>query len=769
MKKIILSTIATLFCAGSFAITDPVQYVNPLVGSHSTGGLSTGNTYPAIALPWGMNFWTPQTGKMGDGWCYTYDAEKIRGFKQTHQPSPWMNDYAMFNIMPECGENYIFDEAKRASWFSHKAEVSKPHYYRVYLADYDIVTEVAPTSRAAIFRFTYPAGKSYLVVDAFDRGSYVKIIPEQNKIVGYTTRNSGGVPRNFKNYFVLQFDRPFTVTAICDAGTENKSALETTSKHAQGVVGFNTKRGEQVNVRVASSFISIEQAEQNLKELGNKTLEQVSEEGRQEWNKVLSTIDVQDESDIDRLRTFYSCLYRSVLFPRSFFEINAQGQVVHYSPYNGEVLPGYLFADTGFWDTFRALFPLVNLMWPSMSQKMQEGWANAYKESGFLPEWSAPGHRACMVGNNSASVVADAYLKGVRGYDIDALWEAVKHGANADLPRTTSGRKQWQTYNKLGYVPYDSINESAARTLEYAFDDWSIYKLGQALGKPEKEIQVYAEHAMNYKNLFDKSHNLMRGKLANGEWAPNFNPFKWGDAFTEGNSWHYSWSVFHDPQGLIDLMGGTATFNQMLDSVFILPPIFDDSYYGGVIHEIREMQIMNMGNYAHGNQPIQHMIYMYNYSGQPWKTQYWLRETMNRMYNAHADGYCGDEDNGQTSAWYIFTAMGFYPVCPGSNQYVLGAPYFKKMTMHLENGKDVVITAPENSDENRYVQKLTVNGAEHKVNYVNHADLLQGARMDYVMGPKANENRGNTAEAAPYSFSKEYKAAPQKGKKKSKK
>ena len=770
MKKIVFLLCAAFMTSiGARAISDPVQYVNPLVGSHSTGGLSTGNTYPAIALPWGMNFWTPQTGNMGNGWCYTYDAEKIRGFKQTHQPSPWMNDYGMFNIMPECGEDYIFDENKRASWFSHKAEVSKPHYYKVYLADYDIVTEVAPTSRAAIFRFTYPAGKSYLVVDAFDRGSYVKIIPEQNKIVGYTTRNSGGVPKNFKNYFVLQFDRPFTVTAICDAGNENKSALETTSKHAQGVVGFTTKRGEQVNVRVASSFISIEQAEQNLKELGNKSLEEVAEAGRQEWNKVLSTIDVQDESDVDRLRTFYSCLYRSVLFPRSFYEINAKGEVVHYSPYNGETLPGYLFADTGFWDTFRALFPLVNLMWPSMSQKMQEGWANAYKESGFLPEWSAPGHRACMVGNNSASVVADAYLKGVRGYDIDALWEAVKHGANADLPRTTSGRKQWKTYNKLGYVPYDSINESAARTLEYAFDDWSIYKLGQALGKPEKEIKVYAEHAMNYKNLFDKEHNLMRGKLANGEWAPNFNPFKWGDAFTEGNSWHYSWSVFHDPQGLIDLMGGTETFNQMLDSVFILPPIFDDSYYGGVIHEIREMQIMNMGNYAHGNQPIQHMIYMYNYSGQPWKTQYWLRETMNRMYNAHADGYCGDEDNGQTSAWYIFTAMGFYPVCPGSNQYVLGAPYFKKMTLHLENGKDVVVTAPENSDVNRYVQKLTVNGAEHKVNYVNHADLLQGARMDYVMGDKANENRGTTPEAAPYSFSKEYKAAAKKGSKKSKK
>ena len=610
-----------------------------------------------------------------------------------------------------------------------------------------------------------PEGKSFVIVDAFDRGSYVKIIPGENKVVGYTTRNSGGVPRNFKNYFVLQFDRPFTYTSTADEGKESTSAMEITSRHAAAAVGFQTKRGEQVNVRVASSFISIEQAEQNLKELGSKTLEQVSEEGRQEWNKVLSVIDVDDNSDVDRLRTFYSCLYRSTLFPRSFFEINAKGEVVHYSPYNGEVLPGYLFADTGFWDTFRALFPLVNLMYPGMSQKMQEGWANAYKESGFLPEWSAPGHRACMVGNNSASVVADAYLKGIRGYDIDALWEAVKHGANADLPRTTSGRKQWQTYNKLGYVPYDSINESAARTLEYAFDDWSIYKLGQALGKPEKEIKVYAEHAMNYKNLFDKSHNLMRGKLANGEWAPNFNPFKWGDAFTEGNSWHYSWSVFHDPQGLIDLMGGNDVFNQMLDSVFILPPIFDDSYYGGVIHEIREMQIMNMGNYAHGNQPIQHMIYMYNYSGQPWKTQYWLRETMNRMYNAHADGYCGDEDNGQTSAWYIFTAMGFYPVCPGSGEYVLGAPYFKKMTLHLENGKDVVITAPQQSDENRYVGTLKVNGAEYGKNFVKHTDLVAGMKMDYTMQSQPNQQRGTTADAAPYSFSKEYKPAA-KGKKK---
>ncbi len=771
MKKSFIALCAFLFAAsGLKAVNDPVQYVNPLVGSHSTPALSTGNTYPAIAVPWGMNFWTPQTGKMGNGWAYTYDADKIRGFKQTHQPSPWMNDYGMFNLMPEVGSEPVFDEDKRASWFSHKAEVSTPYYYKVYLADYDLVTEIAPTNRAAIFRLTYPeAEKAYVVVDAFDRGSYVKVIPGENKIVGYSTRNSGGVTRDFKNYFVVQFDRPFTYTATVKEGEISTAASEAESKHSGGIVGFSTKRGEQVIVRVASSFISIEQAEQNLKELAGKSLDEVAQESRAEWNRVLGRFDVEDMSDVDRLRTFYSCLYRSVLFPRTLHEVNAKGEIVHYSPYNGKVLPGRLFGDTGFWDTFRALFPLVNLVYPEMGQQMQEGWVNAYKESGFLPEWSSPGHRDCMVGNNSASVVADAYLKGLRGYEIDSLWAAVTHGANAMLERSSSGRRCWQEYNELGYVPYDKIKESAARTLEYAYDDWCIYKLGQALGKPEKEIRVYAEHAMNYKNLFDKEQNLMRGKLANGEWAPDFNPFKWGDAFTEGNSLHYTWSVFHDPQGLIDLMGGADMFNHMLDTVFVLPPIFDDSYYGGTIHEIREMQIMNMGNYAHGNQPIQHMLYMYNYSGQPWKTQYWVREAMNRLYNAHADGYCGDEDNGQTSAWYVFTAMGFYPVCPGSGEYVLGAPYFKKMTVHLPGGKDLIVSAPGNSDQNRYVQRLDVNGVEHKMNFVTHENLLKGMKMEWAMSSKPNKQRGSSLDAAPYSFSKEYTPSKSKAKKSKKK
>lgn len=760
--KTCLSALALVTAMNASALDklDPVDYVNPLVGTLSKVSLSTGNTYPAIALPWGMNFWMPQTGKMGDGWAYVYTADKLRGFKQTHQPSPWINDYGQFAIMPITGKP-VFNEDERASWFSHKAEVAKPYYYRVYLADHDVVTELTPTERAVMFRFTFPdTDQSYVVVDALDRGSSVKIIPSENKIIGYTTRNSGGVPDNFKNYFVIKFDKPFTYKAAVADGQIKQGTTEATVNHAGAIIGFKTKRGEQVHARIASSFISPEQAELNLQELGNSSFEQIKAQGRQTWNKTLSRIEVEDKN-VDHLRTFYSCLYRSVLFPRSFYEKDANGKIVHYSPYNGKVLPGYMFTDTGFWDTFRCLFPMLNLIYPSMNVKMQEGLANAYLESGFLPEWASPGHRGCMVGNNSASVVADAYLKGLRGYDAETLWKAVTHGANAVHPKVSStGRLGWEYYNKLGYVPYDvKINENVARTLEYAYDDWCIYQFGKSLGKSEKELAQYKKNAMNYKNVFDKETNLMRGRNQDGKFQTPFSPLKWGDAFTEGNSWHYSWSVFHDPQGLINLMGGKQTFVQMLDSVFNVPPLFDDSYYGGVIHEIREMQIMNMGNYAHGNQPIQHMIYMYNYAGEPWKAQYWIREVMDKLYTAQADGYCGDEDNGQTSAWYVFSAMGFYPVCPGANQYVIGTPYFDKMTLHLENGKTMTITAQNCSQNNKYIQSLTINGTPSTKNFFTHEQLMQGGNIHYVLGSTPNKQRGISDSDAPYSFTKELTGA----------
>ena len=759
MKKLSLLILLAGFLGFAKAATvDYASYVNPLVGTESTFELSTGNTYPAIARPWGMNFWTPQTGKMGDGWTYQYTATKIRGFKQTHQPSPWINDYGQFAIMPMVNAPE-FNEDKRASWFSHKGETAKPYYYKVYLADYDIVTELVPTERAAMFRFTFPENEhSYVVVDAYDKGSYVKIDKANNRIIGYTTRNSGGVPANFKNYFVVEFDKPFTYCATVTDSVVTENKLEQQANHAGAIIGFATKKGEEVHARVASSFISHEQALLNLKELGSDNFDVLVQKGQDAWNEMLGRFEVEG-GNLDQYRMFYSCLYRSLLFPRKFYEIDANGQVVHYSPYNGEVVPGYMYTDTGFWDTFRCLFPLLNLAYPSVNKEIQEGLINTYKESGFFPEWASPGHRGCMIGNNSASVLVDAYMKGVKVDDIETLYKGLIHGTENVHPEVSStGRQGYEYYNKLGYVPYDvKINENAARTLEYAYDDWCIYQLAKDLKRPKKEINLFAKRAMNYKNLFDPESKLMRGKNADGTFQSPFSPLKWGDAFTEGNSWHYSWSVFHDPQGLIDLMGGDEMFVTMMDSVFSVPPIFDDSYYGFPIHEIREMTVMNMGNYAHGNQPIQHMIYLYNYAKQPWKAQYWLRQVMNRMYTPTPDAYCGDEDNGQTSAWYVFSALGFYPVCPGTDQYVLGAPLFKKATIHLENGKNVVINAPENSQSNIYIQDMKVNGQEYTKNYYTFPMFTNGATIDIRMGDTPNKSRGVQAEDLPYSFTNELK------------
>ncbi len=759
--KIKISLLLAFLSLGSFAQKpELVDYVNPLMGTQSKPSLSTGNTYPAIGLPWGMNLWTPQTGKMGDGWAYTYDADKIKGFKQTHQPSPWMNDYAAFALMPGVGK-LKFNEEERQSWFGHKAETSTPYYYKVYLADLDVTTEITPTERAAYFKFSFPKNDSaYVVIDPLDKGSYVKIIPEQRKVIGYTTRYAAGKPVNMKNYFVIQFDKDFDFTKGWKDGAfisgAKPNTQEISANHAGAVIGFKLKNKETVGAKVASSFISFEQAELNLqREIGKQSFDQIKNQAKDIWNKALGKIEVKGGTD-DQTKTFYSSLYRMLFFPQKLYEIDAQGKEKHWSPYNGNIENGKMFAGTGFWDTFRALYPFLNLVYPSINVEMQEGLVNDFKEGGFLPEWSSPGFANVMVGNNSASVVADAYIKGLRGYDAETLWKAVVHGANHEGPMDAVGRRGVDYYNSLGYVPYDvKINENAARTLEYAYDDFAIYQFGKALGKPASEIDIYKKRAYNYKNLFDPSTGLMRGKNKDGSFQTPFNPFKWGDAFTEGNSWHYSWSVFQDIAGLSKLMGGKKAFENKLDEVFALPPIFDDSYYGYVIHEIREMQIMDMGQYAHGNQPIQHMPYLYNYTSAPYKTQYWVRQVMNKMYLPTPDGYCGDEDNGQTSAWYVFSALGFYPVTPATNQYVLGAPLFKEAIVHLENGKKIEIKAPQNSAKNLYVNSLKLNGKPYSKNWIDHNALMNGAKLDFEMTDKPNKERGSDEKDFPYSMSTE--------------
>jgi predicted alpha-1,2-mannosidase len=756
---LLLVVLVTCFRGGpGSAKTDLAELVNPLMGTDSEYRYSNGNTYPAIALPWGMNFWTPQTGKMGDGWGYTYDAYKIRGIKQTHQPSPWINDYAAFSFMAVTGA-LRFNEDDRASWFSHKAETAKPYYYSVYLADHDVVAEVTPTERAAILRFTFPENdSSYVILDAFNKGSMVSIDAANRTITGYCRNNHGGVPANFHNYFVAVFDHDFEVAGTWAEGVFAAATTEAEAAHTGAVVRFKTKRGDRVSVKVASSFISHEQARVNLDlEVGSRSFDEVMNEGREIWNRELGRIVVEGGTDDER-RTFYSCLYRTLLFPRQFHETTKEGKIVHYSPYNGEIRDGYMYTDNGFWDTFRAVFPFFTLMYPEVNSKIMEGLVNTYLESGWLPEWASPGHRNCMIGSNSASLIADSWLKGIGGYDIETLYEAMEKNTLGHGPVKSVGRYGAEYYNDLGYVPYDvGIAENAARTLEYAYADYCLWKLGEALGKPAEETALYRSRADNYRNLFDAETRLMRGKNADGTFQSPFSPYKWGDAFTEGNSWHYTWSVFHDIEGLIGLMGGRNEFVAMLDSVFVVPPIFDYSYYGSVIHEIREMQVMNMGNYAHGNQPIQHMIYLYNYAGEPWKTQKRVREVLTKLYNYTPDGYCGDEDNGQTSAWYVFSAMGFYPVAPGTGEYVLGSPLFDKVTMTPQNGKPFTVWAKGNSTDAVYINRAYLNGKSHLRNFISHDELKKGGRLIFYMEDEPSYTRGTRQEDRPYSMSREGK------------
>jgi predicted alpha-1,2-mannosidase len=739
-----------------------VDYVNPLMGTDSTFELSNGNTYPAIATPWGMNFWTPMTSKMGDGWTYKYDENKIRGIKQTHQPSPWLNDYAAFSLMAVTGD-LKFQEDERASWFSHKAETVKPYHYKVYLADYDATVEVAPTERSAHFKFTFPDSEdSFILLDAFSKGSLVKIIPEEKKIIGYSRYNHGGVPENFHNYFVAEFDKDFEVNHTWGDGWKlMKNSTENVGDHVGAIIGFKTKKGESVNVKVASSFISLEQAQINLdREIGKDTFKQTQSKAKDAWEKELGRIKIVDEN-LENIKTFYSCLYRVLLFPRKFHEINELGEVVHYSPYNGKILPGYMFTDNGFWDTFRAVFPFFNLMYPELNAQIIEGLANTYKESGWLPEWASPGHRNVMIGSNSAPIIADAFLKGVKMEQADLLLEAMLKNATTSKNRPQSngrvinsvGREGVEYYNQLGYVPYDvGINENAARTLEYAYADFTVAQMAQKMGKKDLAEQFFKK-SFNYKNLFDPQTKWMRGKNEDGKFQSPFNPLKWGDAFTEGNSLHYTWSVFHDIEGLIQLMGGKESFASKLDEVFEMPPKFDNSYYGFTIHEIREMQIVNMGNYAHGNQPIQHMIYLYNYANQAHKTQEKIRDVLAKLYAPTPDGYCGDEDNGQTSAWYVFSALGFYPVTPGVDQYVVGSPLFKKATLTLQNGKEFAILAPDNNGDNIYISAASLNGQTWDNSYIDFDSIQAGGQIEFQMSEQPNPNWAGDKEHVPYSMS----------------
>jgi len=771
-KTSLLSVLVILFFNFFvFSQDDFTQYVNPLIGSDSSHELSNGNTYPAIALPWGMNFWTPQTGKMGDGWIYTDKNSGLVGIRQTHQPSPWINDYGAFSIMPITGKLKVL-ENERKSQFNNLQVL--PHYYKVKLIDSKTTVELTPTKRSAHFKIEFPKDlESHLVIDAFFKNSTIKVLPKENKIIGVSKNNSGGVPENFSNYFIIEFNTPFDEFGTWDGKGKIYPTAELSGEHVGSYVSFINNKNNVVEVRISSSFISHEQAQINLdREIPkNQTFEKTKALAKEVWNNELSKIKVKPalsdtfenkkdyfkahETAKSNVIKFYSSFYRTLLFPREFHEYNSKGEQIHYSPYNGKIEKGPLYTDNGFWDTFRAVFPFYTLMYPEKLGEILQGiMVNPYKESGWLPEWSSPGHRDCMIGSNSASIIAEAYLKGINNFDIETAYQGIINSSNNEGPLSSVGRKGVKEYNSLGYIPFDtSVNESVARTLEYSYNDYCIWKLAEKLERPEEEITRFRNRSFNYKNVFDSSTNFMRGKSSDGNFESPFRPDKWGGVFTEGSAWHYTWSVLHDPQGLINLMGGRENYVRKMDQIFTSDPSSDYSYYGFKIHEILEMEIGGMGQYAHGNQPVQHAIYLYNYAQEPWKTQEKVRYVMDNLYGSGADGYCGDEDNGQTSAWFVFSSLGFYPVAPVTGQYVIGSPLFEEVTIELSNGKELKINAKNNSAKNIFIKDFNFNQLQYNKNWLDHADLREGGVIDFEMSTTPNFNWGSDKSSVPYSMS----------------
>lgn len=729
-----------------------VDYVNPLMGTESTYEFSHGNTYPAVAVPWGVNFWSPQTGENRSGWMYTYADTIIRGFKQTHQPSPWINDYAVFSVMPISGELKLSHKERGVS-FSHHNEEAHPYSYSVKM-DNGVKLSMAPTRTSAVMEVEYPTLQNqYFVIDAQHGGCKIEIDQMRRRVTGYVKNNNGGVPTNFKNHYVMEFSHPIAERGVMI--NDSLFAGRSVGEHDRvcGYLRFIVPEGEVLTIRISSSFISQEQAQLNFnREVRGKSYTEVKETAKKEWNTLLGRVLVEG-TDEEAKETFYSCLYRVLLFPREFYEYDQSGEPYYYSPYDGEIYDGYMYTDNGFWDTFRAVHPLFTLLYPEVSERVMQSLVNVYNESGFLPEWASPGHRGCMIGNNSLSLIADAYAKGIRNFDTQKALEAMVHQTEAQGEPLSVGRNGYNEYYTLGYVPYPDYYEATAKTLEYAYADWALSTYARALGE-EDIASDYETTSYNYTNVYDKSQGFMRGRTRTGDWVFPFTPEEWGGPFTEGSSWHYTWSVMHDVEGLAQLMGGHENMTFMLDSMFNAPPLYNYGTYGFVIHEIAEMVAIDMGQYAHGNQPVQHAAYLYNYVLSPWKTQYHIRRIMERLYSPTPDGYCGDEDNGQTSAWYVFSAMGFYPVCPGRAEYVMGSPLFDKVTLNLPTGKTFIIKAQDNSNDNVYIKSAKLNGKKYTKNYILHTDIVNGGELHFNMSQTPNYKRGVEATDAPASLTK---------------
>jgi len=728
-----------------------VRYVNPLQGTDSHHGFSTGNTLPLVAMPFGMNHWSPQTAE--GSWFFSPHARKLQGMRLTHQPSPWMGDYGALVIMPQSGtltSRRHLSSDRRAQAYRPDQTTFAPHYFQAELIGTGILMEFAPTLRGGIFRFRFPEGRpARFILEPAKGLSKIEMRPDRMSIAGYTRGNAGGVPEGFAHYFVVRFDEPFE-GGMHFHGNEPYEDVEKEGTR----VGISLDLGEDLRgpviARIATSFISIEQAERNLDlEVAGASFEEIVGKAEAAWEANLGRIEVESD-DEDQLRTFYSCLYRTQLFPRIWHEVDAEGKTVHYSPYDGKVHEGILYTDNGFWDTYRTEYPLLALLDPERVGDILQGWVNAYKEGGWFPQWATPGYRACMVGTHIDAVMADAVARGVRNFDMEtALDGMLKHAYEIGDADGAYGRIGIEDYKELGYVATDRHHEAVARSLDYAYDDFCIAQVAKALGREEVAGKLL-KRATNYVKQYDPEVGFMRGRNADGSWLAPFDPFKWGSPYVEGGAWQSSFAVQHDAAGLIALMGGDEAFVAKLDELLATPPRFEVGVYGFEIHEMTEMACASFGQYAHSNQPVHHILYMYASAGRPDRTQAEVRRVMNELYTpTHLPG---DEDNGEMCAWYVLSALGIFPLTPGHPSWVLGAPLFKKAAVHLPNGKDLVVEAPANQDGALFVTSVSFDGEPVENLWLTHGAVANGGALTFDMS--ATKKEGTTPDRhRPFSLS----------------
>lgn len=721
-----------------------LDLVNTLQGTNSNVSRSHGGTLPLVGSPWPMTHWAPQTtdGRSFESgrWWFGSNDISIYGLRATHQPSPWMGDYGQFTVQPATGE-LVGDFGARASEYNRGSAVFRPDYVSLQLKRYAVRSELTASERCAVMRFTFARGSSGRLY--FDPAGKSHIEIDGRTIRGYSTANNGGVPKNWKAYFVAHLDRDVSGFGTVD-GTNVQSGEKTIDgDHAGAYLEFATEPDKPVELTMATSYLGYEQAEVNLARETAGGFDATRARTAAAWENHLSRARVSGGTEEQR-RTFYSSLYRAGTFPHKLYELDAKEQPVHFSVYDGERHTGPAYGDIGFWDIYRANFSLWSLLYPEQYRDILNGFVNTLPQSGWFPQWPSPGHRNGMIGTHIDAVIADAVTKKLGGFDAEAAYAGIRKDAFEVPPDGSVGRSGLKEYLALGYVPARrQAGYSVSQSLDYAYDDWCVAQVAKALGKTD-DYNALLPRTKNYQKLWDAETGFFRPKRRDGKWLEPFDSYAWGSGYVEGGPWQCTWAVQHDVAGLAELMGGPEKLNQKLDQMMGQPPIFHVGEFRHVIHEMSEMAAVPFGQYAHSNQPVHHVLYLFAAVGHPETTQYWTRRVCEELYNSGPDGFCGDEDNGEMSSWFVLSSLGLFQPCLGDPDYTLTSPLFDRSELTLPDGKRLTIAAKGNSPLNRFVVQMSFNGQPLAEETLSYPRLMQGGEMTVEIAAQPPQRTATT-------------------------